>query len=341
MISSKVNSLSLILVSSLAVAMTSVGCSNAVLKAMVIPFPTVTVEIQNYCPFYDPNTANRKNFVYRDIFVFNSSADFNGTNWTTDYDRDGLSDTFELLPLNVNAYPISWTSAYTDNDGYSDLVKVRSGVQIGTTMPGCTSFNDTDGDGLTDCEENFLGLTTTNPDSDGDGIPDYVEFRFGMNALDANDAYGNVSGDTISNYQKAKWGVPVSNYMTSASIPLMVSYTTATLPGITNPTGNCYTFDISNVPVLPVVNGNLVQIQVVEDNQYPATQGINPLDRELRTHRVLLPESIQSGVKVIVVDGVGISNSLNTNGSTANDNTGIVDGGNGPNDRPLVIVGGT
>jgi hypothetical protein len=321
---------------SLVGATASLGCTNAKLLKMIVPYPTVTVEVQNYCPYYDPNTNDKQNFSLKDVFVYNSSASWDGTvpnNWTTDFDRDGLSDNFELLLTNINTFGVSWLYADTSNNGYSDLVKVRQGILSGAFMPSCNSLTDTDGDGLNDCEENYLGTQASEADTDQDGIPDYIEYRFGMNPNDPNDTNISPTGDGYTNYQKAKWGVPAQMYMTAANVQLMTVYKTSTYANASIPSLNCYTFDISNIPVLPVVNGNLVQIQVVEDNQYPATGGLTSLDREVRNHRVVIPQNIQSGVTIIVPDGVGESNSTFSQPG----NTAIVDGV----DRPLQIVGGS
>lgn len=42
---------------------------------------------------------------------------------------------------------------------------------------------DTDGDGLTDGEEEKLGLNSTNRDTDGDGLPDGLELKMGTDPL--------------------------------------------------------------------------------------------------------------------------------------------------------------
>lgn len=326
---------------SLAGLSATLGCTNAKLLKLVTPYPTVSIVIQNYCPYYDPNTNDKQNFSLKDIYLYNSSADWDGTNganWATDFDRDGLSDNFELLLTNINTFGISWLYEDTSNNGYSDLIKVKQGIQSGSFMPSCNSLNDTDGDGLNDCEENFLQTQSTLADSDQDGVPDYLEYRFGMNALDPNDVNISATGDGFTNYQKVKWGVPVQMFMTQADVNLMPVYSSSTYADPSIPSLNCYTFTISNVSILPVANGNLIQIQVVEDNQYPASGGLFSLDREVRNHRIVIPQSIQSGVTIVVPDGVGISNYSNIeNVTNTNDNTNIVDGV----DRPLEIVGGS
>jgi len=62
--------------------------------------------------------------------------------------------------------------------------------------------DDTDGDGLLDCEERFLGTSKDLIDTDADGIPDGVEVKFGTNpgAVDVEDDLdfdGMPNGDEI------------------------------------------------------------------------------------------------------------------------------------------------
>lgn len=55
---------------------------------------------------------------------------------------------------------------------------------------------DSDGDGLTDVEEEELGTDPNNPDTDGDGVPDGLEDEIGTDPLDPNDP-GPLPGGTV------------------------------------------------------------------------------------------------------------------------------------------------
>ena len=98
-----------------------------------------------------------------------------------DTDGDGLSDAEERR---------SGTQMYArdsdDNDGYSDLFEVRfrqNGFDpLDPSIPAlpCENPEDSDGDGLNDCEEAFLELDPRNPDTDGDRILDGAELRAGI-----------------------------------------------------------------------------------------------------------------------------------------------------------------
>jgi Bacterial TSP3 repeat len=94
-----------------------------------------------------------------------------------DSDGDGLSDAQELAlgsnPLNPD----------TDGDGFGDLLESRypANFHINVPDPGCPvlSRGDRDGDGLSDCEEIFIGTAQGRYDSDRDGAPDGVEWIMG------------------------------------------------------------------------------------------------------------------------------------------------------------------
>jgi len=63
---------------------------------------------------------------------------------------------------------------------------------------------DTDGDGLTDCEEALIRTENTLLDSDADGLPDFLEFKYGTNAL-AADALADLDADGSSNSDEIRW----------------------------------------------------------------------------------------------------------------------------------------
>lgn len=69
------------------------------------------------------------------------------------------------------------------------------------TPPQAPQDGDTDGDGLTDAEEQAMGTDQTNPDTDGDGLSDREEFRvFGTDPLNPDtDGDGYLDGEEIKN----------------------------------------------------------------------------------------------------------------------------------------------
>ncbi|MBI5480582.1 MAG: hypothetical protein HY906_17120 [Deltaproteobacteria bacterium] len=63
---------------------------------------------------------------------------------------------------------------------------------------------DTDGDGLTDCEEMLIRTESTLLDTDADGMPDILEFKYGTNAL-ASDSLGDLDTDGSPNGDEIRW----------------------------------------------------------------------------------------------------------------------------------------
>lgn len=290
-----------------------IGCADARLNGQPPSPPTVNLKIQNYCP--------KTGYLYKDHFVYNAAASFNGTTWTTDSDYDGLPDSFEQDAKNYAVYGTNWLFADTLGNNYSDLLKVRMNLAAAqqASMPICNNPGiDTDGDGLTDCEEILLGTDPTQADHDLDGIPDGLELRYGSNPLDLNDAYTAITGDGISNLTKIKMGVGISTYVGGDSMGMMPNYQAQA--SSTN-TG-CFDLFITNLPLVPVKKGNLLKVIALEDAKNPPIGGTHPVDRQARTLMIYLPPKTKSGSIVLVSDGI---------------HGQYVDGVN----IPLVIVGGS
>ena len=137
-----------------------------------------------------------------------------------DSDADGLSDDEE------NALGTDPFNPDTDGDHYSDLFEVRySGAGFDPLDPNapalnCPSSSDLDGDGLDDCEENFLGTDPRLPDSDGDRLTDGLELVEHTDPTTA-DALADPDFDGILNREEIRAGtlplVPdLSRYRTDA-----------------------------------------------------------------------------------------------------------------------------
>jgi hypothetical protein len=121
-----------------------------------------------------------------------------------DTDGDGLDDQLEFeANLGLKEKVVD-----SDGDGYGDKLEYdRREAGFDPADPNkpvkiCLDKVDTDGDGLTDCEEKILGTDSRIADTDRDRIPDGLEFRWGTNPLrdDAKvdvDFDGKLSGEEI------------------------------------------------------------------------------------------------------------------------------------------------
>lgn len=114
-------------------------------------------------------------FFFRTAVVSNRHARLGPV---ADSDMDGLVDEIDPDP----------TDPDTDDDGYRDGIETL--VTLDATVPngGCdgefvADAGDTDGDGLSDCEEILLGSELGNPDSNGDGILDSHAVMQGASAV--------------------------------------------------------------------------------------------------------------------------------------------------------------
>lgn len=244
----------------------------------------------NYCP-----TAN---FNYREFFAYNASAQLNSDGiQLTDFDRDGIADVIERTKATYNLYDLSYLMGDSNGDGYSDLIVYKAGIDATAqnSLTQCADpTQDTDGDGLNDCEEALIKSDPTNPDTDGDGIPDYLEVRFGTNPLDPKDADQDVDGDGYTNLEEIKMNTPVNVYNTDFMNSQAYQYQVSAVSGVTG-SQVCQNFTVSNIPIVSVSNGNQLRFVVLEND----ARGNNNLVYVY----VIVPRSVKNK-SVILVDGI-------------------------------------
>ncbi len=163
-----------------------------------------------------------------------------------DSDGDGLADLFERR---VGTDPLL---ADTDGDLLGDLVEWelrRAGLDpLDPLGAVCDTLDlDTDHDGLTDCEELFLGSSATRVDSDDDGLPDLVEVRLGLSPQQPEGA-GDLDWDGTESAVEALSGFdPLCD---DAAVRSRVGYARALEEREALEEGRpCYEFTLRGVPL--------------------------------------------------------------------------------------------
>ena len=259
---------------------------------------TTAVYIKNYCP--------TDGYRFTEVFSYNSSSQLKIEPYTNlyyhipDYDRDGLSDEFEKEQSVIDTFNIGWGLWDTNGDAYSDFLMYAIGYDKDNQvrLAFCAQAQqDTDNDGLVDCAEDVLRTDYTKPDSDSDGVPDGIEYRFETNPSDPMDVITDYDQDGISVMQELKANLPhrfTNNELINAK---GYQYDVETF---NNGSQDCYHIRISNIPVMDVSNGNLIEILAVENTTIPTQGDIT----RISTLKVLVPRGIQDHMRVIVDNGI-------------------------------------
>ena len=150
-------------------------------------------------------------FFATEFVAFNQNAVASPDGPVPDSDRDGLSDAMEAELGTLRHRPDSDARDDEVADGYGDLFETRLRAKgFDPTSPDapalvCTEHEDTDGDGLIDCEERFLGTDVRLPDTDGDRLVDGLELRVGIDPLVA-DGDRDPDFDGVNNRDEVRAG---------------------------------------------------------------------------------------------------------------------------------------
>ena len=203
--------------------------------------------------FYLDFSTFIRNFSLKRLILSNQNGRLVHGVTEPDSDGDGLLDSEEIAPGTDPLNPD------TDGDGFSDLLEVRlRGAGFDPHFPGDADCNaasdrhDDDGDGLLNCEERFIGTSSTLADSDGDGLPDDFEFKQGSNPA-AFDDLGDIDSDGLKNGEEIAAHMQPDFDDSNVLSTVGYRYEVAQLPPTdarVKPGQRCYTFTVSNVTLV-------------------------------------------------------------------------------------------
>ena len=247
-----------------------------------------------------------RTFKQRNFFVTNRSMVPWNAEQRLDSDGDGLPDSVELDQLKTDP-----AARDTDGDGCGDLLEDRLNwnprVNAGAGECACSAseLKDTDADGLTDCEENWLTTIVTEPDSDidarnepqGDLVPDGIDHLYLDDAKFANDgADHDLDGETDMSEMEHHTNPVV--HEGAARARLAYRYVFPQQPN----QEQCFEFTVENVALGPTLatadhaaNENVIELYLAQspkDNPF--------VDQFFRVARKVVPHA--EGGQVIKIE---------------------------------------
>jgi hypothetical protein len=176
-----------------------------------------------------------------------------------DTDGDGLPDSVDnSFTLATNPYTVD-----SDGDCLDDGFETRradQGFKAANDLdargcdpkspltPGCVC-RDTDGDGLSQFAEDYLGTRQGIVDSDGDGVPDAMEARYGLDPRTPNASSIDTDGDGISDAEELRAGSDPTRRDKDFYERYGFQYSVTVTDKLDNGS-TCYDFTVSNLQMV-------------------------------------------------------------------------------------------
>lgn len=187
-------------------------------------------------------------FSLQRVVLSNRHALFDPLGPVADSDADGIADSVEeelgLMP----------TDADTDGDGYRDGVELLLGGDLDPLLynEGCEhNRQDSDLDGLRDCEELAANTRVDLQDTDGDMLPDGLELLSGGSPLDADSDFDR-DHDGIPDQAEVRWHLdPRRPTDPTAMDNWAYRYQVRELPREYPDAPSCYALRVDNVVMVP------------------------------------------------------------------------------------------
>jgi hypothetical protein len=200
-------------------------------------------------------------FVMKNLIVDNVTAHPRPDGQVPDSDGDGLPDDIDNQTT-LGTYGLYQSDEAlnddTDKDGFDDNFEYAHRQQgfdpttadergaVDTTDHTATcSTDDTDGDGLSQCAEEYLKSDITLTDSDSDGVPDGLEARYGLDPAHAESPQLDSDGDGVPDLQEIR--AHTDPHVSDADLAGRESYRYDVQVASVDGGVTCYNYAVSNI----------------------------------------------------------------------------------------------
>lgn len=235
----------------------------------------------------------KRRYDIKQFYVYNRNVLLTELGPRADSDMDGIAD-YREQQLGTDP-----ARSDSNNDGCSDGFALAAGMDPLRDHCPCTGANgvDTDHDGLTDCEELFLGYDAKRFDSDRDLFPDWLELRYGTNAADPADVQEDLDFDGVITSDEIREGM--SPIHSDSDQRARYGFVYSMVRGVTEigSAQTCYRFEVQNVSLAETTavadhpaNTNDLVVETVESPE-------DDPEKTFALRRAVIPVQFASGRK--------------------------------------------